>query len=152
MKELLARCESRGVTLACAESLTAGLVCATIADVEGASAVLLGGIVAYATDAKRDVLGVDAQVLALDGPIAASTALEMARAVRVRFGATLGLATTGAAGPTGQDGHAPGEVYVALSDGKVELVRHLTLIGERNEVRSAAAAAVFDLVREFLGG
>lgn len=152
MSELVAGCASRGITLACAESLTAGLVSARIADVPGASSVLLGGVVAYATDAKRDVLGVDAEVLAIDGPVAASTAISMARVVRGAFNASLGLATTGVAGPQGQDGHPPGEVFVAISDGAVDVVRHLHLAGPRNDVRDQAVQAVFGLVREYLGG
>lgn len=152
MNELIAACTARGVTIACAESLTAGLVSSTIAEVPGASAVLLGGIVAYATESKHDVLGVDATVLAVDGPVAASTAIAMARAVRERFSASIGVATTGVAGPDGQDGHAPGEVFVALSDGALDVVRHLQLSGERNAVRDQTVTAVFGLVREYLGG
>lgn len=152
MNGLIEACTARGITIACAESLTAGQVSAALADVSGASAVLLGGVVAYATDAKREVLGVPADVLALDGPVAASTAIAMARVVRERFGATLGLATTGVAGPQGQDGHGPGEVFVALSDGDLDVVRHLRLSGERNEVRAGAVEAVFGLVKEYLGG
>ena len=77
----------RGWTLATAESLTGGLVSAAITAVPGASAVFLGGVVAYATDSKHRVLGVPEAVLAQHGPVAAATAAEMAQAACATFGA-----------------------------------------------------------------
>ncbi len=102
--------------MAVAESLTGGLVMATLTEIPGASAVLRGGPVVYATDTKASELGVDPELLASQGPVSALVAEAMAVGVRARWRADIGLATTGVAGPDGQDGHPVGEVYVALAD------------------------------------
>lgn len=106
---------SSGTTVAVAESLTAGMLCARIADVPGASVVLRGGVVAYAPDLKTGLLGVDPTLLADRGPVDPDVALAMASGVRGRLGADVGVATTGVAGPGPQDGVAAGTVYVAVS-------------------------------------
>lgn len=102
-------------TLACAESLTAGLVCATLADIPGASRVLRGGVVTYATELKETLAGVPHSVLSADGAVAASTAVQMAAGVRARAGAGLGLGVTGVAGPDRQEGKPVGLVYIGYS-------------------------------------
>lgn len=107
---------SRHLTLAVAESLTGGLVMAALTEVPGASAVLRGGPVVYATDTKAVALDVDRDLLQARGPVDADVAEAMARSVRHRWAADLGLATTGVAGPDPQAGHPVGEVYVALAD------------------------------------
>lgn len=101
-------------TLAVAESLTGGLVVSTVVGVPGASAVLRGGVVAYATDLKSAVLGVDPALLAARSPVDPDVAEQMAVGVARLMGADYGLATTGVAGPDPQDGHPVGEVYVAV--------------------------------------
>jgi PncC family amidohydrolase len=106
----------RGLTLAVAESLTGGLLAAAITDVPGASRVLRGGVVAYATDLKHLLLGVDGELLAAAGPVDPAVAAAMAAGARERLGADLALATTGVAGPDPQDGHPPGTVWVGLAD------------------------------------
>src|SRR4051812_47619675 len=97
--ELLADLRSRGWTIAVAESLTGGLLCAALVDVVGASRSLRGGVVAYATELKGALLGVDDAVLAARGAVDPEVARQMAAGVRVRLGADVGLATTGVAGP-----------------------------------------------------
>lgn len=96
---LLAVMEGRGWTLAVAESLTGGAVCARLVDVPGASRVLRGGVTAYATDLKASLLGVDDELLAARGAVDPDVAAAMAAGVRERLGADVGLATTGVAGP-----------------------------------------------------
>ena len=118
---------SREMTLAVAESLTGGLVMATITSKAGSSAVLRGGVVVYATDTKASQLGVDRDLLERQGPVDAQVAEEMARGVRARWGADLGLATTGVAGPEPQGGHPVGEVYVAVADAAGVVVERLDL-------------------------
>lgn len=113
--EVVAALAARGQTLAAAESLTAGLFCATVAGVPGASAVLRGGLVTYATELKGTLAGVPADVLASVGPVAPETARAMARGVRRRCGSDWGVALTGVAGPDPQDGHPVGEVWCALA-------------------------------------
>ena len=103
---LVAALTARGLTVAVAESLTGGGVTAAVVDVPGASRVLRGGVVAYATELKAALLGVDADLLARTGPVHPDVAAQMARGVRSRLDADLGLATTGVAGP-GRPGGAP---------------------------------------------
>lgn len=105
----------RGETLAFCESLTAGLASATVATVPGASNVLRGGLVTYATDLKGSLAGVPAEVLDRHGPVSAMTARHMARGAQSVCGATWGVALTGVAGPDPQDGHPVGEVYIAVA-------------------------------------
>jgi len=103
----------RGETVAVAESLTGGLVVAALVGVPGASTVVRGGVVAYMTDLKAALLGVDPELLGRVGAVDPDVAREMARGVGVRLGADHAIATTGVAGPDPQDGHPVGEVWVA---------------------------------------
>ncbi|WP_067841821.1 CinA family protein [Nocardia lijiangensis] len=140
-------------TVATAESLTAGLVAATIAGVPGASAVLRGGLVVYATDLKSSLAGVSAEVLAAEGPVAASTAEQMAVGARTRCTADWGIGLTGVAGPDGQDGHAVGTVFLGLSSPWHTEVMRLQLSGDRWTIRlTATENAVRELLRCVQGG
>jgi len=140
----------RSVTVAVAESLTAGAVTARVADVPGASGVLRGGVVAYATPVKARLLGVDAALLASGGAVQAEVAAQMALGVARVLGASVGLATTGVAGPTPQDGQPVGTVFVALATpgaggGAVEVEEH-AFPGDRATVRQASVDAVLALL------
>lgn len=146
---LLAR---TGLTVAAAESLTGGLVAASLVDVPGASAVVRGGVVAYATDLKASVLGVDAELLAARGAVDPDVALAMAAGVRRVCGADVGLATTGVAGPDPQDGRPPGTVHVAVVAAGVREVRSLVLAGDRARVRAGTVRAVLALALAALPG
>jgi nicotinamide-nucleotide amidase len=142
---------ARGLTVAVAESLTGGLVASALIEVPGASRTVRGAIVAYATPLKHDLLGVDAALLGEHGPIHPDVALMMAAGVRERCGADIGIATTGVAGPDSQDGHLPGEVYVAaVMAGRTE-VRGLQIEGDRGRVRSLSVVAALELVIETVG-
>lgn len=136
---------ARGVTIAVAESLTGGLVVADLVSVPGASAVVRGGVVAYATELKHDLLGVDAALLAAGGPIQAAVAEQMARGVRERLGADVGLATTGVAGPDPQGGHPPGEVWIAVASSTGSRSLRLELGGDRAAIRRETVDAVLGL-------
>lgn len=133
----------RSLTVAAAESLTAGLVTARIADVPGASAVLRGGVTTYATETKGSVLGLDAALL--DHVVSRMVAESMADRARVVFGADLGIATTGVAGPDPLDGQPPGTVWIAVAtrDGIRSELLHLS--GSRAAIRSQAADAAIAL-------
>lgn len=146
--ELVAALGERGQTVATAESLTAGLVSATIAGVPGASAVLRGGLVVYATDLKHRLAGVDERLLAGEGPVAASTAEQLAVGARSRCIADWGVALTGVAGPDPQDGIEVGTVFLGLAGpGHTEVMR-LKLTGDRWNIRIAATrTAVAELLR-----
>src|SRR5690625_1549638 len=113
--EIVAQLRQRDLTIATAESLTAGMLSSAIADVPGASAVLQGGVVAYNNSIKHRVLGVSADTLAARGAVDAETAKQMAAGVRQRFNADLGVSTTGVAGPDPSEGKAVGIVFIALS-------------------------------------
>ena len=134
---------ARGETVAAAESLTAGLFCATLASVPGASATLRGGAVVYATDLKATLAGVSPQLLAAHGPVSEPTAAALAEGIRSRCGATWGIGLTGVAGPDPVDGHPPGRVYLGVSDGLVTVVHELDLPGDRAQVRAAAVETAF---------
>jgi nicotinamide-nucleotide amidase len=145
---LLAALGARGLTLAVAESLTGGLLADAIVRVPGASAVFRGGIVSYATELKQTLLGVDADLLAEHGAVHPDVARQMAEGVRRVCAADVGLATTGVAGPDPQDGHAPGEVFVAVATDAGTVVVPLALPGGRAEIRAAAVDAVLDLAAD----
>lgn len=144
---LIAELAPRGLTIAVAESLTGGLVVAELVSVPGASAVLRGGVVAYATDLKHSLLGVDRELLDRVGAVDGEVARQMAAGVRERLApADLGLATTGVAGPDPQDGHAPGDVWLALATASGIVAEHLELTGDRDAIRRATVDAAFALV------
>ncbi|MEY8565298.1 CinA family protein [Corynebacterium sp.] len=113
-RRLVSAATSAGVTVATAESLTAGEIASTVAGVPGASAVLRGGLVVYATDLKATLAGVDGDLLAARGPVDPDVARALAQGAAIRCGADIGLGVTGVAGPDSQDGHPVGEVYVAV--------------------------------------
>jgi nicotinamide-nucleotide amidase len=140
----------RGETLAVAESLTGGLLSATIVEIAGVSAVFRGGLVAYATELKASLGGVPADLLAERGPVDPDVATAMARGVRERCGATWGVATTGVAGPEPQDGEPVGTVYVAVAGPERADVRHLRLDGNRQAVRDGTVAAALELLTQHL--
>lgn len=143
----------QGTTLAVAESLTGGLVAAELTSVPGASRALRGGVTAYATDVKRDVLGVDGTLLAERGAVDPEVARQMAVGVRKVLGADWGVATTGVAGPDPQDGQPVGTVYVAVSGPHgAEKVAALRLNGDRAEIRRESVRSVLDLLSGELTG
>jgi nicotinamide-nucleotide amidase len=143
---------ARGETVAAAESLTAGLFCAELAAVPGASATLRGGAVVYATDLKATLAGVPADLLAGSGPVSEPTAAALAAGIRERCSATWGVGLTGVAGPDPVDGHAPGRVYVGVSDGARTDVLELDLPGDRAAVRAGAVRAALEALLERLTG
>jgi nicotinamide-nucleotide amidase len=135
-----------GQTVATAESLTGGLVCATLVDVPGASDVLRGGVVAYLPQAKSDVLGVDPGLIERVGTVHADVAAAMAEgAVRV-LGSTWGVATTGVAGPEPSEGKPVGTVHVAVAGPAGVQTRDLSLHGDRRLVREQAVDAALSLL------
>ncbi|MFJ9828562.1 CinA family protein [Streptomyces sp. NPDC101160] len=153
--ELLAE---RGHTLAVAESLTGGLVAATLVDAPGASKAFRGSVTAYATPLKEQLLGVDGTLLAERGAVDPEVALQMAAGVRDRLGADWGAATTGVAGPEPQDGQPVGTVYVAVAGPPGEAagaagagkVASLRLNGGRAEIRRESVRSVLELLCELL--
>jgi nicotinamide-nucleotide amidase len=125
----------RGLSIAVAESLTGGLLGAALTAVPGASAVFRGGIIAYATELKAALLGVPADLLARHGAVHPEVAAAMAAGARARLGASVGLATTGVAGPDPAEGKPPGTVHIAASVGGRAAGRALALSGDRESIR-----------------
>lgn len=150
LAELLDRLAAEGETVAVAESLTGGLVCSTLVTIPGASRVVVGGIVAYQTDAKSSVLGVSDALLAERGAVDPDVALAMARQSRLKFGATIGLSTTGVAGPDPQDGVPVGTVFVALVSDRDEIVEKCDFDGSRDDIRQLALGAALRLLENSL--
>jgi nicotinamide-nucleotide amidase len=144
-------CREHGLTLATAESCTGGLVSARLTAVPGASAVFLGGVVAYANDVKESGLGVPASVLDAHGAVSAEAAQAMAHGVRERLGADIGVSVTGVAGPEGGTPEKPvGLVFVHAAGPDGEEARRTELPGDREMVRGRATAAALHLVRRVL--
>lgn len=135
----------RALTLAVAESVTGGLITARLTDIPGASEVLRGGVVAYASEVKFDVLGVP------EGPVVTpETAKAMADGVRRELGADVGLGVTGVAGPDEQEGQRVGTVHLGIALGdEVEAVT-LGLPGDRKRIRDFATITLLDLLRRRL--
>jgi len=146
----ISRLRAVPATLAVAESLTGGALAAALVEVPGASVVLRGSVVAYATDLKARLLGVSQELLEAYGAVHPDVARAMARGARERLSADWGLATTGVAGPTPQDGRPVGEVHVAVSSAKGDQVRSLSLRGDRQRIRRAAALGALGLLLESL--
>jgi nicotinamide-nucleotide amidase len=148
--DLVARLTAAGQTLAVAESLTGGLVSAALTEAAGASVVVRGGVVAYASDLKTHLLGVDQALLAQVGSVDAVVAEQMAAGVRSLIGATYGLATTGVAGPDPVDGNPVGTVFVAVVGPGCSRVNALALSGDRTGIRAQSVLAVLMLLDEEL--
>ena len=142
-------------TVATAESLTGGLVCASLVSVPGASEVVRGAVVAYATELKADLVAVPAEVLARDGAVSSATASAMAAGVRARCRADFGVATTGVAGPDSQEGHPAGTMHVAVAfDGGLRVGSFEPNVAsrDRDTVRRLAVVRALDLLRRSAAG
>ena len=148
--EVLSALDRRGWSIGAAESLTGGRVTATLVDVPGASAHVRGGVVAYATELKAVLLGVDADLLRQRGPVDPDVATQLAHGARRVLGCDVGLATTGVAGPEPQGGKAVGTVYVAVVTPDSAAVSLLSLDGSRDEIRTATVRAVLELALSLL--
>lgn len=143
--ELVAALGARGWRLGVAESLTGGLLAATIVEVPGASQVLRGAVVAYDPAVKMSLLHVDPDLLARAGTVAEEVAVEMARGARRVLGAHLAMATTGVAGPGPSEGHPSGTVWIACVGPSGVSTRRLALTGDRAAVRAGAVSSAITL-------
>ncbi|MDW5323896.1 CinA family protein [Plantactinospora sp. KLBMP9567] len=140
----------RGATLAVVESLTGGLLAATIVDIAGVSSVFRGGLVTYATELKSSLVGVPAELLAERGAVDPDVAVALAEGGRARCGADWCLATTGVAGPEPQDGKPVGLVFVAAAGPSGTVVRRLDIDGNRLRIRIGAVSGALHLLAERL--
>jgi len=151
--EIISLLTARQQSVATAESLTGGLLAAALTDIPGASAAFRGGIVAYATELKAVLLGVDRGVLDACGAVSPEVAAAMAQGAASRLGASYGVGTTGVAGPGPAEGKPAGTVYIAVSAaqigsdaGRGPQVRRLALAGRRDEIRAGTVAGALALL------
>jgi nicotinamide-nucleotide amidase len=142
------RLRLKGYTIATAESCTGGLVAERITRVPGASEYFVGSVVSYAGKAKAQLLGVPEEMIERWGEVSGEVAEAMARGVKERTGATIGVSITGVAGPGGGTQAVPvGTVYVGLADDVMTSNRRLVLMGDRHLIRWRAATAALEMVR-----
>lgn len=136
---------ARGLTVAVAESLTGGLVASRMVSVAGASGWFRGGVVAYDSEVKFDLLGVPR------GPVVSeAAAAAMADGARRLLGADVGLSTTGVAGPAEQEGKPPGTVWLGMAFGEQVDAVEVKLPGDRDRVRQMAVISAVDRLRRRL--
>ena len=148
---ILERSRELGHTIAVAESCTGGLLGARLTSIAGSSDVVLGGVIAYSNEVKRDLLGVDEQSLATQGAVSEAVVREMAQGARERVKATIGIAITGIAGPGGGTPEKPvGTVWIAAALPDETRAVQLRLIGDREEIRRRATQSSLELVRRML--
>jgi len=148
---ILDRCRALGLTIAVAESCTGGLLGARLTAIPGSSDVVLGGVIAYANGVKEELLNVDRAALVSEGAVSEQVVRQMAEGARTRIGASIGIAITGIAGPTGGTPEKPvGTVWIAAAFPEADRAAHLRLIGDRDEIRRRATQASLELVRRVL--
>lgn len=143
----------RGLKIAFAESCTGGLLSNRVTNLPGSSEYFLGSMVAYAYEAKANLLGVSWDTLNTHGAVSRETVLEMARGARTAFQADLAASISGIAGPGGGTPAKPvGTVWLALAAPEGEWARHFHFSGEREQIKAASADAALQLVLEYLEG
>lgn len=142
---------ARHLKLATAESCTGGLVGDLITNVPGSSEYYLGGVVAYAYEAKTALLGVSAESLLAHGAVSRETARAMARGARERLGADIAIAITGILGPGGAtQTKSVGLVYIALLSEDADWCREFSWSGDRLHNKHNSAAAALEMIKEYL--
>lgn len=141
----------KGLTLATAESCTGGLIGHRLTNIPGSSEYYLGGVIAYANQAKSALLGVSPQTLQTCGAVSRETVLEMARGARRTFSADLAVSVSGIAGPGGGLPDKPvGTTWLGLSTAEGDWARTACFNGSRDENKAASASAALQLVLDFL--
>ncbi|RLP10626.1 CinA family protein [Propionibacterium australiense] len=144
-EQLLELCRRRGLGLATCESITGGGIGWALTSVPGASDVFRGGLITYASELKTLLAGVDAGFIAGHGVINERTALEMACGAARACGADVAISATGTAGPSGQDGTAPGTVWIGIRTPAGTRAHRLVLGGGRARIRRAAVRRALQL-------
>lgn len=139
-------------TVATAESLTAGMLSAVLADTPGASGMLQGGVVAYQNPVKETLLGVPGALLASAGAVDPDVAAAMAAGARDTLHADIGISTTGVAGPEEHDGKPVGRVYVGVATASGATAFEYSFSGSRADIRGQACAAALERLLEALAG
>ena len=142
---LIKKLQEKNLTLAVAESLTGGLVAASLTEIPGASKVIKGSITAYSDEIKQNVLNVNEDTITNFTSISEQVALEMAINVRKIMKSDIGISTTGVAGPEKSAGFAPGLVFVAISIGDHNMCQKLEITGDRSKIRNQTVQEILQL-------
>jgi nicotinamide-nucleotide amidase len=142
---LIKKLQENNLTIAVAESLTGGLVAASLTEIPGASQVFKGSITAYADEIKQNVLNVNKETILKFTSISEQVALEMAINVRTIMKSDIGISTTGVAGPEKSAGFAPGLVFVAISIGDHNMCQKLEITGDRSKIRNQTVHEILQL-------
>lgn len=150
LADVLNHLRAKSQTLAVAESLTGGLLAASLTSVAGSSAVFRGSLVAYASDLKVALLGVAAELVERVGVVSPEVAEAMAAGARAQCGATWALSTTGVAGPDQQEGKPVGTVFVGWAGPEGSGSDRLELRGDRAAIRRATCVGALSLLRRRL--
>ena len=151
--QAVAALEAAGLTAACAESLTGGLIAGALTAVPGSSAVVRGGVVSYAAEAKRDVLGVSPRALDEAGVVSEPVARQMAEGACERLRADVAVAVTGIAGPGGAEPGKPvGTVWMAVAEAEGSVARLFCFEGDRQAVRLQTVAEALIALRRAAEG
>ena len=142
---LIKKLEEKNLTIAVAESLTGGLVAASLTEIPGASKVFKGSITAYVDEIKQNILNVNKETIPNFTSISEQVALEMAINVRKILKSDIGISTTGVAGPEKSAGFAPGLVFVAISIGDHNMCQKLEITGDRSKIRNQTVHEILQL-------
>lgn len=144
---------ARHLKLAVAESCTGGLLADRITDIPGASEYFIGGVVAYAYEAKVVLLHVSWDTLRKYGAVSRETVIEMARGVRTALGADIGISISGIAGPGGGLPDKPvGTTWIGLSANDGDWARRYVWQGDRRANKLASAEAALQFLLDYLEG
>ena len=144
-------CVEKKVSIATAESCTAGLLAAKITSIPGASSFFKGGIIAYQNDVKINLLGVSKSVIKEKTEVCAEVVQQMAQGVRNKFSADFSVATSGYAGPTGGSELNPiGTVFIAISSKEKTISKRFVFVGDRESIVSQSVISGAEFLMEVL--
>ncbi|PYH00190.1 damage-inducible protein CinA [Arthrobacter stackebrandtii] len=150
LAELVSAAVAANITVATAESLTGGMVAATLVQVPGSSAMLQGGIIAYQNSLKETLLGVPAWLLEARGAVDPEVACAMALGACAAAGSRVGISTTGVAGPEPHQGKEVGHVYIGVAlDGEAQSYEY-HFAGDREMIRVAATQEAISLLEQVI--
>lgn len=142
---------AKQLTMACAESCTGGLLTSRITDVPGSSSYLLGSIVSYSNDVKRDALGVGADILTTYGAVSEETAIAMCKGIRERFSTNIALSVTGIAGPGGATKEKPvGLVYIGIDGPAGTKCYKNEFTGSREKIKYSTTQTALNILRKYI--
>jgi nicotinamide-nucleotide amidase len=148
---VLHACDALGYHIGVAESCTGGLLGARLTAIPGSSSVVLGGVIAYSNEVKRDLVGVKQETLDSHGAVSEQVAIELATGIRERLASQIGIGITGVAGPDGGTPDKPvGLVWIGVDICGEVRTHGSRFIGDRAEIRFRATQAALDIVRRML--